>query len=158
MERKFTFALSALVAVGATIGGCQYSGIRPANPEVSSPVISDRTEVNQLESVAEPPTGPQGNAVRSARQYLSLKGFSRDGLIEQLSSNAGDKYDVRDATLAVDSLNVDWDMEAVRSAKQYLSMMGFSCDGLIEQLSSSAGEKFTIRQATYGAQQSGACR
>jgi len=32
------------------------------------------------------------NAVQSAKQYLSISGFSCDGLVEQLSSQAGDKY------------------------------------------------------------------
>jgi|GEM_PF-5435369 len=39
-------------------------------------------------------TGPQKNAVRSAKNYLAMTGFSRDGLIQQLSSDAGDKYTV----------------------------------------------------------------
>jgi hypothetical protein len=102
-------------------------------------------------------TAPQKNAVRSVNQYVSMTGFSRDGLIKQLSSDAGDGYNVTDATIAVDSLNIDWDKQAVRSAQQYLSMMGFSCKGLIEQLSSGAGDKYTVSQATYGARQSGAC-
>lgn len=102
-------------------------------------------------------TGPQKNAVRSAKQYISMQGFSRDGLIQQLSSDYGEGYRVTDATVAVDSLNIDWNTQAVRSAKQYLNMQGFSCKGLIQQLSSSAGEKYTVSQATYGAQQAGAC-
>lgn len=102
-------------------------------------------------------TGPQKNAARSAKQYLRMTGFSREGLIQQLSSSAGDGYDVADATAAVDSLEVDWNQNAVRSAKQYLNMTGFSCKGLIEQLSSSAGDKYTESQATFGAQQAGAC-
>jgi len=102
-------------------------------------------------------TGPQRNAVRSAEQYLRMTGFSRRGLIEQLSSSYGDGYDEADATVAVDSLDVNWDENAARSAKQYLSMTGFSCNGLIQQLSSDAGDKYTVSQATYGAQQAGAC-
>lgn len=102
-------------------------------------------------------TAQQKNAVRSAKQYLSMTGFSRAGLIQQLSSEYGEGYKVADATVAVDSLNVDWDKQAVRSAKQYLEMQGFSCRGLIQQLSSSAGEKYTKSQATYGAKQAGAC-
>ncbi|MFB2761554.1 Ltp family lipoprotein [Shewanella xiamenensis] len=102
-------------------------------------------------------TGPQKNAVRSAKQYLSMQGFSRDGLIEQLSSDYGEGYNVSDATIAVDSLNADWNEQAARSAKQYLDMQGFSCKGLIEQLSSDAGDKYTESQATYGAEQAGAC-
>jgi hypothetical protein len=103
-------------------------------------------------------TGAQNNAVRSAEQYLSMSGFSRSGLIHQLSSDAGDSYDIADATVAVDSLNIDWNKEAVRSAKQYLGMSGFSCKGLINQLSSSAGDGYTVSQAAYGAQQAGACQ
>uniref|UniRef100_UPI0040482345 Ltp family lipoprotein n=1 Tax=Yoonia sp. TaxID=2212373 RepID=UPI0040482345 len=45
-------------------------------------------------------TGPQRNAVRSAESYLSFTGFSRAGLIDQLSSSYGDGYDVADATAA----------------------------------------------------------
>jgi hypothetical protein len=107
---------------------------------------------------AESLNGPQKNAVRSANQYLSMQGFSRGGLIKQLSSVFGDGYKVADATVAVDSLNIDWNKEAVRSAKQYLSMQGFSCNGLIQQLSSSAGDKYAVTQATYGARQAGACQ
>jgi hypothetical protein len=102
-------------------------------------------------------SGPQKNAVRSAKNYLSISGFSRAGLIDQLSSPYGDGYDVADATAAVNSLSVDWNAQAVRSAKQYLQIMGFSCRGLIDQLSSDAGDKYTRSQATYGAQQAGAC-
>jgi hypothetical protein len=102
-------------------------------------------------------TGTQKNAVRSAESYLSLTGFSRAGLIGQLSSPYGDGYNVADATAAVDSLSVDWNAQAVRSANQYLGMTGFSCQGLIDQLSSDAGDKYTVGQATYGAQQAGAC-
>ena len=102
-------------------------------------------------------TGPQKNAVRSAEKYLSFQGFSRAGLIDQLSSPYGDGYNVSDATAAVNSLSIDWNAQAVRSANQYLKMMGFSCNGLIIQLSSDAGDKYTESQATYGAQQAGAC-
>jgi hypothetical protein len=102
-------------------------------------------------------TAPQNNAVRSARQYLSMQGFSRAGLIQQLSSDAGEGYEIGDATAAVDSLSVDWNQQAARSAKQYLSMQGFSCKGLVQQLSSPAGEGYTVDQARYGAKQAGAC-
>ena len=102
-------------------------------------------------------TGPQKNAIRSAKSYLSFKGFSREGLIDQLSSPYGEGYDRYDATVAVDSLTVDWNEQAAIAAEQYLKMMGFSCRGLIEQLSSSAGEKFTREQAEFGANKAGAC-
>ena len=102
-------------------------------------------------------TGPQKNALRSAKSYLSFSGFSRAGLIAQLSSEYGDGYSVADATAAVNSLSVDWNAQAVRSAKQYLKIMGFSCSGLIDQLSSNFGDQYTRSQAAYGAQKAGAC-
>lgn len=102
-------------------------------------------------------TIPQRNAVRSAKSYLEFQGFSRDGLIQQLSSTGGDGYEVEDATVAVDSLDVNWNEQAVKSAEDYLSFQGFSCNGLIEQLSSTGGDGFTVEQAKYGAQQVGVC-
>jgi hypothetical protein len=84
-------------------------------------------------------------------------GFSRQGLIDQLSSEFGDQYSVADATFAVDSLNVDWNQQAVTSAQSYLDFTGFSCQGMIDQLSSEFGEQFTVEQATYGATQVGLC-
>ncbi|MCD9085608.1 Ltp family lipoprotein [Stenotrophomonas sp. SY1] len=114
-------------------------------------------EAKKEEAAAPSLTGPQKNAIRSAEQYLSMGGFSRNGLINQLSADAGEGFSVADATFAVDSLNVDWNEQAAKSAAQYLSMQGFSCKGLIEQLSSSAGEKYTVSQATFGARQAGAC-
>lgn len=121
---------------------------------------SEETQVRKKEpdvEVSEGLTRPQKNAVRSAEQYINMTGFSRNGLIEQLSSSAGDGYDMADATIAVDSLNVNWNEQAVRSAEEYLNMTGFSCDGLIEQLASSAGSKYTVDEARYGAQKAGAC-
>jgi len=42
----------------------------------------------------------QENAIKSAEQYLSTTGFSKAGLIEQLSSSAGSKYTVAQAEYA----------------------------------------------------------
>lgn len=148
-----------LIVIGV-IGSLMSDGT-PTDVRVNAPgagVNSEKEEsVRQSPEKANRLSGPQRNAVRSAQQYLSVMGFSRSGLINQLSSDAGDGYSVADATVAVDHLNVDWNEQAVRSAKQYLSIMGFSCTGLIEQLSSSAGDGYTVSQATFGAKQAGAC-
>lgn len=84
------------------------------------------------------------------------EGFSRQGLIDQLSSSAGEGYSVADATFAVDSLNVGWNALAV-AAKAYLKTSSFSCSGLVQQLSSSAGSQITDAQAQYGAKGAGSC-
>jgi hypothetical protein len=97
----------------------------------------------------------QQNAVRSARGYLQFSAFSRKGLINQLSSEAGDGYSVEAATYAVDSLDIDFNEQAYKSAKNYLAMSGFSRANLIAQLESDAGEGFTHSQAVYGVTKAG---
>lgn len=111
------------------------------------------TDVAQAQDL----TNQQKNAVRSAQNYLSFTAFSREGLINQLSSRAGDGFKRADAIAAVDSMSVDWNAQAVGAAENYLQLMGFSCEGLIRQLSSSAGDGYTQSQARYGAIQAGAC-
>ncbi|HEY7810011.1 MAG TPA: Ltp family lipoprotein [Allosphingosinicella sp.] len=167
-------AAAALLAVGCGSGTEEAADNAAVAPQVAaenasvvgnstaveadgSSVVPQEGEVAEAEPERPSLTGPQGNAVRSAEQYLSISGFSRAGLIDQLSSDAGDGYSVADATAAVDSLDVDWNENAAKSARQYLSISGFSCKGLIEQLSSDAGDKYTTAQASYGARQAGAC-
>lgn len=156
-------AIAAFVLIGVTAPSSGDTRTAVAASQ-TSPVV-DKTPRPAEAAAATPPaetqesrlTGSQTNAARSAQQYLTISGFSRKGLISQLSSDAGDRYDVSDATIAVDSLDVDWNQQAVRSAKQYLTLSGFSCSGLVEQLSSGAGDQYTKSQATYGAKQAGAC-
>jgi hypothetical protein len=86
-----------------------------------------------------------------------MEGFSLQGLIGQLDSPDGGGFSVHDATVAVDSLTVNWNAEAVREAKSYLQTEPFSCNDLIQQLDSPDGGQFTVAQATYGATQAGTC-
>ena len=103
-------------------------------------------------------TTSQENAVKSAESYLTMgSGFSRQGLIGQLTSKMGEGFPPKDAVFAVDYLNVNWNKQAVISAKNYLDMSGFSCSGLVQQLSSSAGDQFTKEQATYAGEKVGLC-
>ena len=100
----------------------------------------------------EPSMSPgQENALQSAENYLSFSSFSKTGLINQLSSSAGDGFPKADAKFAVNHLDVNWKEQAYESAKNYLDISSFSLDGLIEQLASSAGDQFTQAQAEYGA-------
>lgn len=147
-----------LTAIGAIFGGGSPSS--SITPSTSSAVPSDSGAIKSGTSSS--PTSPgltaaQRNAARSARSYLEMSGFSRQGLIDQLSSEYGNQYSVTDATAAVDSLAADWNAQASRSAASYLEMSGFSCQGLIDQLSSPHGNKYTVEQASYGAAQAGIC-
>ena len=80
-------------------------------------------------------TGPQRQAIGAARDYLSFSGFSKQGLIDQLSSKYGDGYSWPVATYAVNHIRVWWKKQAVGSAHD-TSPSHFSCSGLIDQLHS----------------------
>ncbi len=56
-------------------------------------------------------TVAQENAIESAQSYLDMSGFSRAGLIGQLSSKAGDGFKMADAVFAVNHVKVDWNKE-----------------------------------------------
>lgn len=150
---------TVLIASTLWLVGCSAENSAEASAESSTQMIRkmDAPPAQSSPQEGSELTGPQRNAVRSANQYLRMTGFSRDGLIAQLSSDFGDGYELADATAAVDSLDVDWNENATRSATQYLNMTGFSCKGLIDQLSSDAGDKYTRSQAEHGAIQAGAC-
>lgn len=152
------------LAVVLLLGFCVYTadGEKPttsAPPTAASKSGGGKAAVAEqaVEEPASTLSGPQQNALRSAQSYIAMTGFSRDGLIDQLSSEAGSGYSVADATAAVDSMDIDWNEQAARSAKSYLDMTGFSCNGLVDQLASSAGSQYTRSQAIYGAKQAGAC-
>lgn len=154
--------IAVLVGVGTLFnGGTSSFGATPTQ-STSAPGATDTATAGatDLQSGSDTPanlTVTQQNAFRSANSYLKMSGFSRKGLIQQLSSEYGDKFSVEDATVAVDSMSIDWNSQAARSAASYLKSSGFSCQGLIDQLSSQYGEKYTVEQATYGATQAGAC-
>ena len=95
------------------------------------------------------------NALSSAQDYLDYSAFSRQGLIDQLSSEYGSGFEIADATWAVSQLKVDWRQQAVQAAKDYLDYSSFSRQGLIDQLSSPYGSQFTVDEATFAVNQIG---
>lgn len=142
-----------VAAPPATTWSSQFNTDTAAPPAPVAPITPDTT------TEAAPEFPPQVAQARdSAQSYLQFKGFSRDGLISQLSSNYADDYPKDVATQAVDSLTVDWNEQATKSAQDYLNLKSFSCSGLISQLSSSYADHFTKAQATYGAHQTTACK
>lgn len=134
--------LLALLVVGA---GAWYFVSQDRSP--SAPFATARPGVT---TATRAPAGPtltraQQNARDSAQSYLAYTAFSRSGLIDQL---VFEDYSRADATIAVDSLRVDWREQAYKSAKSYLDYSSFSLNGLIEQLEY---EGFSSADATYGA-------
>lgn len=99
--------LIVIGAVGAAMGGDQ-GGAAPAAGGQSSAVASGRTAgATQMQvQVQEEGTASQRSALRAARGYVEMSGFSRRGLIGQLSSPHGDQFTHAQATHAADKLGL----------------------------------------------------
>ena len=93
------------------------------------------------------------NALKEAKSYLNCKylDYSRAELIAQLEYEG---YSVASATKAVDSLSVDWNIQAASAAASYMSSphMSFSARELYEQL---VYDGYTTEQAIYGVKSAG---
>jgi len=155
-RRSLTISALALLVVlgGACASETSKDSTSTAKPKAEATTTTEAPTTTAAPKPTAPPTteNPElANAERAAQDYLDMQGFSRQGLIDQLSSDYGDKFPVAIATAAVDALTVDWNQEAVEAAQGYVEMQGFSRQGLIDQLSSDYGDKFTVAQATYGA-------
>lgn len=128
-----------------------YDTPRPPKPVEEAPPTTKPKPTQTVPAVS----AGQEQALRAAEQYLAIMPLSRRGLIEQLSSSAGEGFSVKDATYAADHVEVDWNEQAVKAAKQYLELMPMSRAGLIHQLESRAGDGFTHAQAVHGAKGAG---
>ena len=151
-------ALFVLVIVAGVAAGPKSKNVSASSVTTKATTAGSTTTSTVAATTSTTVSLLEQNAIQAAQQYLSLEsGFSQAGLIQQLSSSAGDGYPLAVATAAVDSLNVDWNAQAVLAAKAYLKTAPFSCSGLEQQLDSSSGSQFTAAQATYAATQVGLC-
>lgn len=165
----------ALCGIGSFLGlmtavsGASHGTLEKANPVFVVPSTTPREGINGSPCSGGCPTdtppspssspapiksasltGEQQNAVGTATDYLDVnEHFSRKGLIGQLKFEG---YSTKDATLAVDSIHVDWNAQAAGDAKDYLATQHFSKSGLRGQLEY---EGFTKAQAEYGVAHSG---
>lgn len=95
------------------------------------------------------PNREQKAALSSAKSYSEYLNMSKEGIFEQLTSKAGDKYPEDIARYAVENLKADYKKNALESAKSYINIMDMSNEELYDQLTSSAGDKFTPEEAQY---------
>jgi hypothetical protein len=140
-----------LIAGVVTMSACDVSTKADGGKTYAEKQTKSTPSDHAVEKVDNGPdmTTAQEQAVGSAKDYLAYQSFSRSGLIDQLKY---EKFSVKDATFAVDSLDVDWNVQAAASAKDYLKGQNFSRSGLIAQLKY---EGYTTDQATYGVNQTG---
>lgn len=164
--------LIGLAVVVLLMGGCTVALVAAGGDAVNDAIDELETPTPQPTETTEPQTDEpdengdnegggsdpkpekqytvaQENAIGTAADYLDYSAFSRSGLIEQLKFEG---YKVTDATIAVDSLKVDWNAQAVAAAKDYLDYSNFSRQGLIDQL---MFEGYTESQAVYGVKRTG---
>jgi hypothetical protein len=131
------------------------AAVSSAPARSSAPATSSAPASSAPSSPAAPAspsmTAAQQQAVDAAEGYLSEgQGFSEQGLLQQLTSSAGNGFSKSDAEFAISDLNPNWDAQAVDAANGYLSEGdGFSEQGLAQQLTSSAGAGFTEAQAEH---------
>jgi hypothetical protein len=142
-------AIAALTACNVATSSNANAGGKPGHHHSAT----SKTPAKKKSSKPAPSfTTAQQAAMQSARSYLGMgSGFSRAGLIGQLTSSAGEGFKMADAVFAINHLQPNWNQQAAMSAKGYMKMGGFSRAGLISQLTSKAGEGFTPAQAAYGA-------
>lgn len=102
-----------------------------------------------IDDLTEDFTIEQKNAFNAGIDYLTTGSFSKEGLINQLTSEV-EGYPIDVAKFAVEKIEdndlVDWDEECEEAAQDYLETSSFSKQGLIDQLCSDA-EGFTEEQA-----------
>lgn len=89
------------------------------------------------------------SALAKAKVYSSTMDMSKQGIYDQLTSDAGEKFSDKAAQYAVDHLKADYKKNALKKAKTYQKDMAMSPDAIHDQLISSAGDKFTDEEAQY---------
>ncbi len=135
------------------------SGTSQSKPSTSgSSSTSQKPSTGSSSSTSQKPstgssssmTTAQSNAVKKAKNYLSVSAFSRQGLIDQLIY---EKFSTSDATYGADHCGANWNEQALKKAKSYLSVSAFSKKGLQGQLEY---EEFTSSQVKYAIDRCGA--
>jgi hypothetical protein len=155
MFRKIVIAVTAAtVGVSAISMAAGCASQNAANAQSATTAAAPAKAKKKAKAKPEM-TVSQKNAIESAKNYLNFASFSRVGLINQLSSSAGEGFPKRDAVYAVNHIDVNWNEQAAKAAKQYLKLQAFSRSGLIEQLESKAGDGYTHAQAVYGVNKTG---
>ena len=98
-------------------------------------------------------------ALEAASSFIEQKAFSRQGLLNQLTSSYGSQFTLKEATAAVDYLEenelVDWNAEAVEAAKSFSDITNLTKQDLYNQLTSKQGAGFTKAQAEYALKELG---
>lgn len=117
---------------------------QPAEQPAEQPAPPATKPAAQPTTPASNVSAGESNALKSAKSYLDMGGFSKESLKGQLEYEG---YDANQIQYALDNCGADWKKQALMSAKSYLgSNIGFSKLGLTEQLEY---EGFTSDEVRY---------
>lgn len=100
-------------------------------------------------------TPQQQEAVKVAQSYMQTFDYSRKEIIRQVINEfeTVEKYTERlsrrDAEIAIDSMNINWNEKALETANSYLETSVVSHDKLLQLLKGYIGDRFTNNQARY---------
>lgn len=111
--------------------------VQPATQPATQPAVQPTTPASNV-------SAGESNALKSAKSYLDMGGFSKESLKSQLEYEG---YDANQIQYALNNCGADWKKQALMSAKSYLGCnIGFSKLGLMEQLEY---EGFTSDEVQY---------
>ncbi|MBZ5952878.1 Ltp family lipoprotein [Leuconostoc gelidum subsp. gasicomitatum] len=146
--KRIWFWLLAIIVIAIVLS---VSGGNKETPTTS------KTETAQTKASSGTSNKPKVSAeftaaLFKAKTYGTTMSMSKDGIYDQLTSEAGEKFPTDAAQYAIDNVNVDYNKNALSKAKTYQKDMSMATDAIRDQLTSSAGEKFTPEQAEYAIQ------
>ncbi|UXV35933.1 Ltp family lipoprotein [Staphylococcus sp. IVB6181] len=133
-----------VILMGIIFSACSATMVNSVDKELNKDSAEVKKDANA--------TREQTAALNSAKNYSDTLHMSKQGIYDQLTSEAGDKFSAEDAQYAIDYLKADYKENAVKSAENYAETMNMnmSDDAIYDQLKSDAGDKFTPEEARYG--------
>ena len=105
--------IAGIVALTLSFSACAATeptgtsdGTPSTTPQVDEAAPQDESATEEEPAAEEEPemTSGQENALESAQSYIELGGFSKQGLIEQLSSSAGEGFTPAQARYATNKV------------------------------------------------------
>ena len=110
------------------LNGNQITPNEPVNQPAEQPAPPATKPAAQPTTPASNVSAGESNALKSAKSYLDMGGFSKESLKGQLEYEG---YDANQIQYALDNCGADWKNQALMSAKSYLGCnIGFSKLGL----------------------------
>ena len=143
--------LLVLGIIGSIFGDDSDKNANQPKEKTQTEQKADEKKAAPAEEKKEEPKVPAEYkaALKSAESYSEIMHMSKQGIYDQLISDAGDKFPPEAAQYAIDNLKADYKKNALESAKNYRDTMNMSNEEIRDQLSSEYGENFTQEEADY---------